>query len=60
MYISRTDTSVHKFVNFILLFFFLLTVPHSVWDPSSSTGDLACVPCSGNAESLTTRPPGKL
>lgn len=50
MYISRTDTSVLEFVNFILLFF-PLTVPYSAWDPSSSTGDLACAPCSGSTES---------
>ena len=45
MYISRTDTSVHTFVNFILLlFFFLLTVPHMHGIPVPQLGILPVPP----------------
>ena len=32
---------------FIFFFFLILTIPHSIWDPSSSTRDQTCVPCIG-------------
>ena len=34
-----------------LFFFFLLAVPHSMWDLSSRTRDGTRAPCSGSAES---------
>ena len=35
------------FIHSSFFFFLILTIPHSIWDPSSSTRDQTCVPCIG-------------